>query len=53
MLKFFDRQIARGIGGQEDEAVGSLHLGLTSKAIRGKAKNFGREVTPRIHADDP
>ena len=28
------------MGGQEDDAAGSLHLGLTSKAIRGKTKGL-------------
>ena len=38
VLKFFDRQITMGMSGQEDDAAGSLNLGLTSKAIRGKLK---------------
>ena len=37
LLKHFDRQIAGRVGG-EDEAAGSLDLGLVSKAIRGKIK---------------
>ena len=40
VLKYFDRQITMGMSGQEDDAAGSLHLGLTSKAIRGKTKRF-------------
>ncbi len=40
VLKHFDRQITRGMSGQEDGAAGSLHLGLTSKAIRGKMKGL-------------
>ena len=28
------------MSGQGDEAAGSLHFGLTSKAIRGKTKGF-------------
>ncbi len=40
VLKYFDRQITSGIGQAEDEAAGSLNLGLTSKAIRGKTKRF-------------
>jgi DNA helicase-2/ATP-dependent DNA helicase PcrA len=40
LLKCFDRQITTGMSGPEDAAAGSLHLGLTSKAIRGKTKGF-------------
>jgi len=40
VLKYFDRQITRGLSGQEDDAAGSLNLGLTSKAIRGKMKGL-------------
>ena len=40
VLEYFDRQITSGIGQPEDEAAGSLNLGLTSKAIRGKTKRF-------------
>ena len=40
VLKHFDRQITTGMGGQEDGAAGSLNLGLTSKAIRGKMKGL-------------
>ena len=40
VLKYFDRQITRGVSGQEDDAAGSLHLGLTSKAIRGRMKGL-------------
>ncbi len=38
VLKFFDRQVTMGMSGQEDDPAGSLNLGLTSKAIRGKLK---------------
>jgi len=40
VLKHFDRQITGGMSGQEDEAAGSLNLGLISKAIRGKTKGL-------------
>ena len=40
VLKLFDRQLGRGIDGREDEAVGSMHFGTTSQAIRGKAKGL-------------
>ncbi len=40
VLACFDRQITTGLSGQEDDAAGSLNLGLTSKAIRGKTKGF-------------
>ena len=40
VLKYFDRQITTGMSGQEDAAAGSLNLGLTSKAIRGKMKGL-------------
>ena len=40
VLKHFDRQITTGMSGQEDDAAGSLNLGLTSKAIRGKMKGL-------------
>jgi len=40
IMKYFDRQVAGGRIGSEDDAVGSLNLGLTSKAIRGKTKGL-------------
>jgi DNA helicase II / ATP-dependent DNA helicase PcrA len=40
VLKYFDRTITVGMNGQEDEAAGSLHLGLVSKAIRTKSKGM-------------
>jgi hypothetical protein len=40
VLACFDRQITTGLSGQDDDAAGSLNLGLTSKAIRGKTKGF-------------
>ena len=43
VLKYFDRQITSGMSGQEDDAAGSLHLGLTSKAIRGRRRGCGGE----------
>jgi DNA helicase II / ATP-dependent DNA helicase PcrA len=40
VLKFFDRQHGGGLRAPEDDLVGALHFGLTSKAIRGKTKGL-------------
>ena len=40
IMKYFERQVAGGRTRAEDEALGSLNLRLTSKAIRGKTKGL-------------
>ena len=42
VLKFFDRQVAGPAIAPEEEAIGSLHLWMTSKAIRGRTKRLWR-----------
>jgi DNA helicase-2/ATP-dependent DNA helicase PcrA len=40
VLKYFERQVAGGSTSREEEAVESLHLGVTSRTIRGKTKGL-------------
>ncbi len=42
VLKFFDRQVAGPAIAPEEEAIGSLNLCMTSRAIRGRTKRLWR-----------